>query len=126
MVLVACAESKLTQPNRSIPIAYRVYKIDSINNYYLIYVKKSDSIYKIVSQKDAINNCRTIKKNGYYAFKIHSSLSSFKIGNLLVTPKGSDIVNCFAYDKSTNICFEGDSIRDLYYADNIKGLCFVR
>jgi hypothetical protein len=29
-------------------------------------------------------------------------------------------------DESTTIDFEGDPIRDLYTADNIKGLCFIK
>jgi hypothetical protein len=29
-------------------------------------------------------------------------------------------------DKNTTIIFEGDSIRDLFTAENVKGLCIIK
>ena len=130
ILLVECA-SKLVRSNAIYSdkgnnglTSYKVYKIDSINTYYLIYAKKGDTLYKIVSTKEIIENCERIKVNVRYDFKLHSSLSDFKIGN--VTIHQTDLnVSCYAYDASTYICLERDSINDLYYADNIKGLCYI-
>ncbi len=106
--------------------SYLVYKIDSVNSYYIIYAKKDGGRYKIVSKKENIDKCKCIKINENYNFLLHSGLSSkVRIGNLSFSPNETKEVTCFAYDKTTTICLEGDTIKDLYYADNIKGLCFV-
>lgn len=105
-------------------ISYTVYKIDSINSYYLIYAKKGDSIYKIVSKKVKITKCSKVTTNHNYAFKLHSSLYNKQIGTKKILAQNSLLVNCFYYDKVTSICLEGDSIRDLYSAENLKGLYY--
>lgn len=105
---------------------FRVYKIDSINSYYLIYAKKGVSIYKIVSKKVRVTKCDKININSNYGFKLHSSLHDRQIGAMKFLAQNSLLVNCFYYDKLTSICLEGDSIRDLYSAENLKGLCFTR
>lgn len=127
LIIVACCTSKSESKSyvKNGIEAYKVYKIDSINTYYLIYAKRNDSLYKIVSKKEMIASGNKICLNDNYAFKLHSTLSEFRIGNVTISPKSSN-VNCFAFDKETNICLEGDSIRDLYQADNIKGLYFIR
>lgn len=102
---------------------YNVYKIDSINSYYLIYARKGDSLFKIVSKKDKNLLCKSIIQNHYYEFKLHSQTGEVKIGNVIIPV--SLHVNCFGYDDSTSICLERDSITALYHGDNIKGLCFL-
>lgn len=104
------------------PDTYRVYKIDSINSFYLIYAKKQDTLYKIVSRKAHLINCETIQINEWYPFILHSRLASRKIGNVKIMP---GLVNCFYYGDSTSICLE-KSIYDLYSSDNVKGLCFLK
>jgi hypothetical protein len=103
--------------------SYRVYKIDSINNYYLIYAKKRGSRYKIVAKKEEAENCNRIRINSNYKFDLHSVRDVPGDPN---SGKKSLQVSCFDYGDSTIICLEGDSIRDLYYSDNIKGLCFIK
>jgi hypothetical protein len=128
-IIIACAQAKLINssvksPNKTDSNSYRVYKIDSINSYYLIYAKKSDTLYKIVSKKEKCENCNMIYVNGVYLFKLHSSL--YLNGKPIIPPASRLEISGLAYDKFTEIKFEGDSIRDLYYADNIKGLCFIK
>jgi len=106
-------------------VLYKVYKIDSVNSYYLIYAKKNDSLYKIVSKKDSVNCSNKIRLNNNYSFMLHSLLAKSRIGNVSIDPKNMN-VNCFAFDKETFICLEGDSIKDIYHADNVKGLCFIK
>lgn len=134
LVIIACTSSKLVQSaglnidTKHSPdlVAYKVYKIDSINTYYLIYAKKGDSLYKIVSKKKPNKNCEEIKIKISYAFKLRSSLTDFHIGNVLISAKQLTNVNCYTYDDSTKICLERDSINDLYHADNIQGLCYIK
>jgi hypothetical protein len=123
LIFFACVSSKIK--NRSNITTYNVYKIDSVNTYYLIYTKKNDTIYKIVSKKEIMDRGQKIQLNRMYAFELHSILSEFRIGNATVSPKTSNI-NCFAFDEKTNICLEGDSIKDLYSANNIKGLYYIK
>ena len=101
---------------------YMVYKIDSINSFYLIYAKKQDTLYKIVSKKARLTNCELIQVNKGYPFILHSRLASRKIGNAPILP---GLVNCFYYGDSTSICLE-KSIYDLHSAENVKGLCFLK
>lgn len=126
VMLIACSSSKVdnTSMGKSTS-AYKVYKIDSINSYYLIYAKKGDSLYKIVSKKEDAKGFERIKINKSYEFELHSTLLNRQIGNTTILPQNSLLVNCFSYDDSTKICLEGDSIRDLYHADNIKGIYFI-
>ncbi len=106
-------------------ISYRVYKIDSINSFYLIYAKGRDSLFKIVSKKESDIIGNKIEVDKAYSFKLHSSLTDFRIGNVLISPRNLE-VNCFSYYDETQICYEGDSIRDLFHADNLRGLYFIK
>lgn|GEM_PF-1344359 len=133
IILLGCSYSNLTHSGvtrslvkKNITTSYKVYKIDSINSFYLIYAKRNDSLYKIVSKKATIISCNKIEKDGEYDFNLHSRLSDRRIGNKEILPQNSLLVNCFSYDDSTTICLERDSINDLFYADNVKGLCFER
>jgi hypothetical protein len=103
---------------------YKVYKIDSINNYYLIYARRGNSLFKIVSEKIRVEQCRCISQGNEYTFQLHSM--SHINGKPITPPASAMEVSGMYVDKTTIINFEGDSIRDLYYGDNIKGLCFTK
>jgi hypothetical protein len=83
---------------------YKVYKIDSINNYYLIYALKDSIRYKVVSPK--ANAKKGMEKNeigGVYKFKLHSR---FEYPNRFNDPLVRTQVSCHYYDDSTAICLE--------------------
>ena len=101
---------------------YKVYKIDSVKNYYLIYARRGDSLFKIVSEKMKVAQCSCISQGNGYRFQLHSM--SHINGKPITPPASAMEVSGMYVDKTTIINFEGDSIRDLYYGDNIKGLCF--
>ncbi len=106
--------------------SYQVYKIDSINNWYLIYAKKGDSLYKIVSKKALVDVCnKKVQVSNRYNFQLHSSIYGYTIGGKRMMPQNSLLVTCFSFDKATTICIERDSINDLHYSDNLKGLCII-
>lgn len=106
--------------------SYEVYKLDSINNYYLIYAKKTETLYKIISNKEKIKDCHSIRIGVKYKFKIHAvSDNAPTIGGLKIKPMNYLDVACYQFDKQTKICRE-DGMYDIYYADNIKGLCYIK
>jgi hypothetical protein len=123
---ISSKSSRANYPIGELPTSYKVYKIDSINNWYLIYARKGDSLYKIVSKKMSIENCNRIRIHKSYEFRCHSCIYGDKIAEKTILPQYTLLVTCFSFDDSTNICLERDSINDLHYADNIKGLCFIK
>jgi hypothetical protein len=103
---------------------YTVYKIDSINTYYIIYAKKDSFLYKIVSKRIQPGHAERILVNGKYQFNLHSITKEIKIGEKVY--KLPLNVSCFSYSDSTKICLERDSINELSHAENIKGLYFMK
>ncbi|MGN7784739.1 hypothetical protein ACTJIJ_09440 [Niabella sp. 22666] len=105
---------------------YKVYKVDSINAYYLIYAIKDGSRYKIVSKKNH-NNCKEkIEINKVYLFDLQPTLENRKIAGDTLLSQNTLLVNCFSYDDTTQICFEDNMLRELYNAKNVKGICFIK
>lgn len=106
--------------------SYTVYKIDSINTWYLIYAKRNDSLYKIVSKKENSENCNRIKINSKYYFKLVSWFPSNAPQNLNISTKNIPHLAGYGFDDSTTIMLEKGLINDLMYGENIKGLCFIK
>jgi len=101
---------------------YKVYKIDSINNYYLIYLNDKQYNYKVVSEKADNINCREkIKVNRKYRLELVSITRSMLGDHFLSYHHlgGITLGNTLIRIEREN------SIIDLYYAKNIKGLCIV-
>ncbi len=135
IVISGCIHSRVTQSdsNQQQKIIsnndslYKIYKIDSINNYYLIYAKRQDTLYKIVSKKEIIPNCIHVRVGEEYMLLLSSIWTKkIMIGNVNASPSVIPHVTCLGFDDSTEICLERDSINDLHYAENIKGLCFIK
>ncbi len=103
---------------------YRVYKIDSVKSFYLIYAQKDSLRYKIVSKKaKADASYEKIRINGYYAFRLHSM--SVINGKPITTAMSTYETSGMYVDDSTIVNFEKETQWDLYYAENIKGLCII-
>lgn len=100
--------------------SYQVYKIDSINSFYLIYANKGGIKYKIVSEKAYCESGDKILKDGYYEFDLSSIIFDSK--ELPIHPGA---VGSIKIDSITTIFLE-DSINDIFSAKNIKGLCFSK
>jgi hypothetical protein len=103
-------------------IKYKVEKIDSIENVYLIYGRYNGQLYKILShrQNDSIY-CRNIFVGNSYTFKLHS----------LIPKAINGIDNSVAAAQLTTVSFYGTPISkekgcvdDLFFSENIKGLCY--
>ena len=91
---------------------YKVNRIKAIGKYYVIYATKNDSVYKIVSKKEKIGDCRRIRKN-----------ESYRLDLSKIQALGGPEVDCISFSKRTVICKEPDA--QLMVANNLKGLCLI-
>lgn len=122
LILITSCNSQYIGQNKHNTTKYEVYKIDSINSYYLVYAKKGDSLYKIVSKKEHSINHKKISVNKSYNFILRSMASKAPtINGIKIKPINYMDVNCFRFDKETNICKE-ERIYDLYFVENLQGL----
>ncbi|WP_271782408.1 hypothetical protein [Aquimarina algiphila] len=100
-----------------------VYKIDSISNYYLVYLQHEKASYKVISEK--INCTNRIKIDSSYIFKlkpltdINYTNDSNKLTNIA---NYLDLERCVKYNGGVKICNEPGI--ELYSASNLHGLCF--
>jgi hypothetical protein len=108
-------EAKIDSTSKfTVTAACKVYKIDSINDYYLIYIVKEKYRYKVISKKSVQSGCIIVKPGNKYDLQITYVFGA--IGGGVFKP------NCLDVDAGTRVCLE-DSIIDLCYAKNLKGLC---
>ena len=108
--------------------SFKVNKIDSINNYYLIYLIKQGKKYKIVSKKNSgeFNNCKNfLKEDGYYNFELENLIPEVQSSNPLENRIPYPALSCYLFDGNTKICEENE-METLYKAKNLKGLCVER
>ena len=110
-------KSTVTKSKRD-PNLFYITNLDSINNLYVVYAKKGNSYYKILSEKLAkpIPNCNKIKLYKNYSLDVISIVPD--------TSKISLHLDGVLY-KDTEIFFEKDSIWDLYQSSQLKGLCII-
>ena len=105
-----------------------VNHIDSIGNYYLIYVSTTKEVtfpgkYQIVSQKQPMCNCETIKIGGKYKMLLERVIDRYKkiginyVPSLTIDEKMPD---------GSIINFETEWGSDLCSTENIFGLCYIK
>jgi hypothetical protein len=110
----------VNKPGLELSEKYKVIKIDSIKNVYVVYAKKELTLYKIVSLKDWIA-CRNIQVGGEYPFKLMSRVpKDFK--GIDISPNTIPHITGIDF-YGTWIEFESDSINDIFISFNLKGLC---
>jgi hypothetical protein len=97
---------------------FNIVRIDSVQNFYIIYAKKKNIYFKIISEKiETTNYCKKINRGNYLVLNLESivpdtSRISYKVGGVLY--KGVEFV------------FENDSILDIYKTNNLSGLCYLK
>lgn len=105
--------------------SFYVYKIDSINNYYLVYGKVDNEMYKIISRKQLIGQCDNVMAGRSYYLSIQSILfKKVNIGGVVRERVGAP-PSCMIFDDSTIICLEKGLVMDLFESKNLSGLCLV-
>ncbi|WP_114751992.1 hypothetical protein [Pleomorphovibrio marinus] len=140
LALLSCSTPKgITQGLKEEP-GYLIKKIKSKNSWHIIYAQKQDSLYKIVVGKEVMagDGCNKIVVGKSYDFELKSRKENVPVINGVrlkpvnyldvKTPaydKGG--VECYSYDEKTEICTEPKKgIYDLYYTDDLKGLCYLK
>jgi hypothetical protein len=119
-ILAACRSSK--NPDSLPGKDFKIVRVDSINNVYLIYARKRNALYKIVSLKAGTHTGRSIVVGSSYPLDLVSLfIKNFQGYDL--SPQRSMDIGGISFS-GTLIKLERDSIVDLYRAKNIKGLCF--
>jgi hypothetical protein len=97
--------------------AFKIIKIDSIGIIYLIYAERNDSIFKIVSKKEEVNDCQKIGIGKFYKLNIISWFLPEE-SNVKLRLSGVKIENRI-------ISIERDSIvGDIFLTKDLKGLCY--
>ncbi len=100
---------------------YKIVKIDSIKNVYVIYALKNRTYYKLLSHKDSSKTeCEKLKINEEYSLELKSLLFPTDSGFLRSGHiSGMDF-------SGVPIDIEEDSIMDLHGSNNIKGMCYIK
>lgn len=99
---------------------YLILRIDSNYEGYIIYAKRNDSIFKIVSIKDTTKNCMNLFVNSSYDLKL---LSWFGKNDKEPNVPLNHIHGMHL--GGIRVRFDEDSIvHDLFYDERLRGLCF--
>ncbi|MFV0306104.1 MAG: hypothetical protein ACK5IC_11565 [Moheibacter sp.] len=126
ILFISCSE-KLSQPilEKDKNALFKVNKLDSINNYYVIYSIKDAKKYKIVSKKETgeFVKCKNLlKENSYYNFELENLIPEVQSPNPLENKPTFPVLSCYLFDDDTKICEEKE-MEILYKAKNLTGLC---
>jgi len=126
IVVYGCSTTNYNKYKKDEGKKYFISKIDSINNYYLIYAETDDSIFKIVSEKNnVLKNCDVIKLENSYNLSLisyrESALKVFGKNTIPLTIQG------FGVDENTVIKLEPEKgILDIHFTTNLEGLCLKK
>jgi hypothetical protein len=125
-----CVNSKNLNQEQKDESKSLIKEIKTKNSWHIIYAEKQDSLYKIiVGKEDIINkNCQKITVGKRYALELQSRRDNApEIGGVKLNPVNYLDIECYAYDKETEICIEPKKgIYELYYTNNLKGLCYLK
>ncbi|WP_430901913.1 MULTISPECIES: hypothetical protein [unclassified Paraflavitalea] len=110
----------ITLQRQNIKQFYKIAKIDSIGNVFVIYARKDSSVYKIVSTKSE-ENCERLLVGKSYPLLLNNlvqkTVDSHKVSRHAIPHLGGIMYY------GAPIIFEPDSILDIYTALNLSGLC---
>lgn len=120
LLILACCKTKTTSNliiDKNEISTYKIKKIDSIENVYIIYARKTDSLFKIVSVKTESNDCKKIEVGKSYNFELKTAF---------INKTTSPLHLAGIIYHNTPINLERDSINDIYTSVNLKGLCYEK
>lgn len=124
--LIGCSSGILNKKYQN--SSYIITNIDSINSYYLVYAKKSDSLFKIVSKKEFVKRGKKIEVGKKYILDLHSRKSEAPIiDGVKIAPVNIIDVMCYNYENDTQICTDRKKgIYDLYTTPDLIGLHYIK
>lgn len=140
LMLLSCSASKGVTQGVMEESGYLIKKIKNKNSWHIIYAQKKDSLYKIVVGKEDLlrGECNKIVVGKFYDLELKSRRENVPVINgvrlkpvnyLDVKSPAYDKegIECYSYDEKTEICIEPKKgIYDLYYTDDLKGLCYLK
>lgn len=105
---------------------HQIVKIDSVENYYVIYSVKNDKKYKIVSKKENLvdEDYVQVQENHFYDLKLINLISYSESDNPLAGFQSTLVLNCYSFEKDVVIC-EEEGMETLYKAENLIGLYYI-
>ncbi|MBT2622613.1 hypothetical protein [Chryseobacterium sp. ISL-6] len=105
---------------------YKIYKIENLHSYYIVYCEKDGEKYKIVSKEQndkTINKYKKIKIGNSYNFALTLYHPNNKDNNPLTnTSTFLNVLHCYMFD-GTKVCEEENG---LYTTENLKGLYYIK
>ena len=101
---------------------YLVDRVDSINNFYILYISDEYFKYQVISNKSNNINYERVHEGKYYHFKLSANLLEPKT---VAAVNSYDLKNCNDVDSVTRICRER-YMSGLFYASNLKGLVLLK
>ncbi len=93
---------------------YKVLKIDSIKNVYVVLAQRQSTIFKIVSIRDSSANCKRIKVDDVIAFSLFSIVDS--------DTRNMSHLNSIDFH-GVSISLDSYSGRNIFITNNLTGLC---
>ncbi|WP_298753793.1 hypothetical protein [uncultured Psychroserpens sp.] len=116
-------ESKVQESKQN----YKVFKVDSIGSFYLIYLNKGNLNYKVISEMQSEKKANELIEVGK-----EYSLSLSSVFNQKLKIKDKKVravplmVDCIQFEKNINICKEKElGINDLHYTSDLSGLHLI-
>ena len=100
-----------------------LFKIKSIKDkreFYIIYAKRNDSLFKIVSKLEGGANGEKIKVGRHYNLKLEKFFPLDSIFGIAIAPNAG--IRGFGYYGEKTVYIERKSHNSLYRAKNLKGL----
>ena len=128
--ILSCYSVKETDETNQLN-GYKIIKIDSIKNVFVLSALRSDTLYKILSYFDSSNKCRNVFVNNTYKL----NLKSLFIRGFVDSSGRKFDITPDAVPGLTGLEYHGVLVsidklpnqkRDLFEATNLNGLCFVK
>ena len=115
-----CQIDKIS-PDSVINKEFKIVKIDSIKNVYMIYAERNDSVFKIISIKEDIGYCQCLRLNSVYVLSVVSYFPPIVIKERIAGVRYGDTqINRVEENDGKNV------LKDLYLSNDIKSKCYVR
>ena len=126
ILVIACSSVKSDNYETDNP-GYLITKIDSINNYYIIYATLNGVNHKIVSEKDSSLCKNKIVLDNKYPLNTESIFTvKIKDRDTIRTINNNINIDCITLH-NVAICKEYDlGIYDVLKSSNLRGLCIIR
>lgn len=119
---IACSSKKVE--NKQHHKSYIIIKIDSVDNYYIIYGKSGNENYKLVSEKTN-SKCDNIIVGEKYILNTESIFTmKIKVNDSVKEITNHVNIKCMTLH-GTTFCKEYENgIYDVLKSENLEGLCY--